>query len=55
MKNYLTVAATRQSAANIPNVSHRRLAKCRYVVLALRLSTIIFQLSTAHAQSYTID
>ena len=50
-----SVAATRQSAALIPNVSHRRFAKRRYAVLALLLSTIIPQLSTAFAQSYSID
>jgi hypothetical protein len=36
-------------------ISHRCFAKCRHVALALLLSTIISQLSTALAQNYSID
>ncbi len=55
MKSHFLVAATRQSAALLPQTSHRRFAKRRYAVLALVLSTIISQLSTSLAQSYSID
>jgi hypothetical protein len=36
-------------------ISHRRFAKCRQATLALLLSTIITQQSSALAQSYSID
>jgi len=36
-------------------ISHRRFARCRYAAIALLLSMIIAQLSTALAQSYSID
>jgi hypothetical protein len=49
------VAATRQSAAIFPNLSHRRFPKRRYALLALLLSTLNFQPSTASAQPYSID
>ncbi len=49
------VGATRQSAALLPQTSHRRFAKRRHAVLALVFSTIISQLSTSLAQSYSID
>ena len=42
--------------AAIPTcIRYRRFARRRYAVLALLLLPIIFQLSTAHAQSYSID
>ena len=49
------VAATRQRAALLSNASHRRFHKRRYAVLALLLSTIIPQFSSASAQNYSID
>ena len=55
MKSNSSVAAARQSAASFVSDSRRRFAKRRYAVLALLLSTIISQLSTACAQSYSID
>ena len=57
MKTNFHVAATRQSAAILPNISHRRFSKRRYAGLAtlgLCFLTSIFCLR-APAQPYSID
>jgi hypothetical protein len=54
MKNFCTIVASRQSAAIPACIRHWRFAKPHYALLALLLLTIISQLSTAHAQSYSI-
>jgi hypothetical protein len=57
MNNDSIVAATRQSAALFPNVSHRRFPRRRYAVLATLAFSLLnfFFCLRGNAQSYSID
>jgi hypothetical protein len=57
MKNNSIIAAIRQSAALVPNASHRRFPRRRYAVLATLAFSLLncFFCLRGNAQSYSID